>query len=109
MLQQIIAFIVILFFVVRLFIQYRKKQLTRPEFSLWLSFWILALIAVVSLRLIDRFAANIGFSSSGIQILVIIAVITQFYFIFRLRVRMAKLERSISKIVETLAINQDNN
>ncbi len=102
--QQIIGLIIIGFFVIRLFWQKRIKQINANEFSFWLVFWIASALAIVFLRQIDYFVKDLGFSASGIDVLLYLAVIMLFYFIFRVRIRMAKMEGEITKLVKEIAI-----
>lgn len=106
MLQQIIAVIIILFFIFRLSSQRRKKDVSRSEFWLWLIFWILALVAIIMIKTIDRLVADWGFSSSGINFLIYLAVLTLFYVVFRLELNLAKLDRELTKVVRHLSLNQ---
>lgn len=107
MLQQIIALIVIAFFLGRLFWQKQKKLLSANEFVFWLIFWLLAAAAIASLKWLDRLVAGIGFSGSGIEVLLYLAVALLFYLIFRLRLRLEKMERDITKIVRYIAMNEE--
>jgi len=102
--QQIIGLIIIAFFVIRLFWQKKHKEINANEFSFWLVFWIIAALAIVFLRQIDYFVQSLGFSASGIDILLYVAVVMLFYFIFRLRIRLAKMENDITKIVREVAM-----
>lgn len=104
MLQQIIALIIIAFFAFRLLWQKRKKQIGANEFVFWLIFWILAALAVIFLKWIDALVAELGFSGSGIEVLLYAGVVVLFYFIFRLRLRLEKIERDITKIVRIIAV-----
>lgn len=106
MLQQIIALIIILFFIFRLFWQKQKNQISKNEFIFWQSFWFLSIIMVFSLKKIDQLVATLGFSSSGIDVLLYLSIIFLFYIIFRLRLRMEKLEKNITKIVREIAIKK---
>jgi len=104
MLQQIIALIIIAFFLARLFWQKQKKQINANEFIFWLIFWLLAAGAIIVLKWIDRLVANLGFSGSGIDILIYIAIVILFYFIFRLRLKLEKIEKNITKIVREITL-----
>lgn len=108
MFQTIIAVMVIVFFLSRLFWQKHAGRVNRSEFVFWLCFWLLALALILSLKWLDKMVANLGFSSSGIQVLLYLAVAVLTYFIFRLRLHLAKVEKDISQIVEHLAINKKN-
>lgn len=105
MLQQIIALIIIAFFLSRLFWQKQKNQIRVNEFIFWLIFWILAAGAIIILKWIDKFVANLGFSGSGIDILIYISVVILFYLIFKLRLKMEKMEKNITKIVRNIALH----
>ena len=49
--------------------------------------------------------ANLGFSGSGIDILLYIGIVVLIYFIFKLRIRLEKIEREITKIVREISLN----
>ncbi|MDP3900293.1 MAG: DUF2304 domain-containing protein [bacterium] len=102
--QQFIALVFVLFFIARLWQQKRLKQINSSEFSFWFVFWLLAALAILFLRRIDALVGNFGFSASGIEVLLYLAVVMLFYFIFRMRIRLARLEREITKLVQALAI-----
>ena len=109
MFQQIIALIIIAFFLARLLWQKQKKQIGAGEFIFWLIFWLLAAIAIVFLKWVDKLVAGLGFSGSGIEVLLYVAVAILFYFIFRLRLRLEKIEKDITKIVREISINIKKN
>ena len=108
MFQQIIALIVIAFFLGRLFWQKQKKYISANEFVFWLVFWLAAALIVAALKWIDKIVVALGFSSSGIEIMLYFGVAVLFYFIFRLRLRLEKIERDITKIVREMALEQEN-
>jgi len=106
MLQQTIALIIIAFFLARLFWQKQKNQIGANEFIFWFIFWLLAAGAIISLKWIDKLVASLGFSGSGIEILLYIAIALLFYFVFKLRLRMEKIEKNITKIVREISLNK---
>lgn len=107
MFQQIIALIIIAFFLSRLCWQKKKNHISFNEFLFWLVFWLLAGAVVIFLKSIDRFVADLGFSGSGIEVLLYLSVALIFYFVFRLRLRLEKIEKDITKVVENIAIKND--
>ncbi len=105
MLQEFIALFVILIFMLRLSWQFHKGQLPRAQFIFWLLFWVVGGVLVLYLRSIDALAARLGFSSSGIEILLYLAVAVIFYYIFRLRLKIASLEKDLTVVIRSLALN----
>jgi hypothetical protein len=103
MLQQIIAIIVILFFLFKLLQQKNKKLITNTEFLFWIFFWLSAGMAIIFLKQIDNFVLSLGFSGSGIDILLYLSVIIIFYLVFRLRLHLEQLEKNITTIVREIA------
>ena len=102
--QQLIALIVILFFVARLLILKKNKKIAGGAFIFWLAFWLIAAASVLSLKWLDKLSASFGFSASAINILVYAAVIVLFYMNFRLRLKVEKLDRDITRVVRELAL-----
>lgn len=109
MFQQIIALIVIALFLARLFWQKKKGQIQATEFVFWLVFWMVAAGAIIFLKWIDRFVSFVGFSGSGIEVLLYLAVAIIFYLLFRLRLRLERTEKDITKLVSYIALKDNLN
>ncbi len=107
MLQQILALIIIIFFLIRLFDQKRKKQLNANEFLLWLIFWLCAATAIILIKQIDRLVAQLGFSGAAINILVYIVVLILVYTVFRMRLNIAKMDKNITELTRTIALKKE--
>jgi len=105
--QQAIAIIIILFFVFRLLIQKRKSTISLMEFRLWLFFWFFSIGIIVSIKKIDNLVAYLGFSSSGINVLLYLSIAILFYLHFRARIKMEKMEKNITTLVREISI-KDN-
>ncbi len=103
MFQQVIAIIIIIFLLIRLLIQRRANSVSRNEFILWLFFWLLALAVILSIKWIDKAVAGLGFSGSGIEVLLYLGIVILFYAIFRLRLRIEKIEKNITTIVREIS------
>jgi small membrane protein len=108
MLQQSIAIIIILIFVVRLFILKKRKKVSANEFIFWLVFWLAAAAGILFVKDLDRLAASFGFSASGIQIILYAAVAVLFYMNFRMRLKMEKLDKDLTRLVRDLALKSDD-
>jgi len=105
MIQQILAALIIFFFMGRLIRQKKQKKISGGEFSFWFIFWSSVLLATIFLKSIDSLVANLGFSASGIDVLIYLAVAVLFYFVFRLRIKQEKIERDITKIVREISLS----
>jgi hypothetical protein len=106
MFQQILALIIILFFLSRIIWQKKNNQINNSEYIFWLFFWILAGLAILSIKQIDKLVAQLGFSGTGIEILFYLAVIILVYLVFKLRIRQAKIEKNITEIVRKIALRK---
>ncbi len=103
MLQESIGLAVVLFFILRLGWQFYKDQISKTQVVFWSGFWFLAGLLIVFIHSIDAFAARLGFSSSGIQLLFYVAVALLFYWIFRLRLTIDKMSREITSLTRSIA------
>lgn len=109
--QQIIALVIIIFFIWRLAIQKKNKKVSDNEFKFWLIFWIIAAAAVAALKYLDQAVVKLGLSGAGINYLLYIAVIVLFYLIFKIRLQLVKIDREITAITrnEALSPEEKNN
>ncbi len=105
MLQQTIAIIIVSALILRLYVQKQKKEVTASEFSLWLAFWLLAALAIIFIKQIDQLVASLGFSGSGINFLIYLAVLSLFYLIFRLRLSLARMDRALTELARIITLN----
>ncbi len=108
MFQQVVALIIIFYFIFRLIVQKRRNQLSSNEFKFWLFFWVLAIIAISFLKQLDNLVAQMGFSASGIDILLYIGFVILFYLVLKLRLKIEKMDRNITKIVQNIALSDKN-
>jgi hypothetical protein len=106
MFQQIIALLVIAFFLSRLGWQKKKGNIRNNEFLFWLVFWIAAAGAVLAIKQIDELLSAVGFSGRGIDVLFYLAVILLFYLVFKVRLRIENVERNLTKISREIAISK---
>ncbi len=104
--QQIIALLFILFFLLRLIQQKKNKDLKQNEFNLWLAFWSIGAVAILFIKQIDKLVASLGFSGAGINFLLYLSLFTLFYLVFKLRLKIAKIESQLTKIVREIALNK---
>lgn len=106
-LQQIIALLIIFFFISRLIGQKKKQAVSGNEFALWLFFWIFSALAILFLKDLDRLTAGLGFSASGINLLFYAAILILFYLIFKMRLRLAKMDQDITDLTRTITLQRE--
>ena len=82
----------------------QKNYIGMNEFLFWLVFWLLSAGLIIALKFLDKFVAGLGFSGSGIEVLLYLSVAVLFYFVFLLRLKLEKIEKDITKIVQNIAL-----
>lgn len=104
MLQQFLAIIIIAFIIFRLVEQKKKNNIGSNEFILWMFFWFSSVFVIIFIKQVDSLVAKLGFSSSGIEVLLYLSVVVLIYLVFRLRIRLERQEREITKIVREISL-----
>ena len=106
MLQQIIAVAIILYIIFRLYSQKKKGNIKGGEFMLWSLFWMMVVVLILFIKQIDLLVAKVGFSSSGINVILYLSVAVLFYMYIRLRIKIEKIEKNITKIVQEVSLKE---
>lgn len=107
MLIQILIILFSLFAISRLIRKFRERGVAGKEFYLWLVFWIMVIGATVWFKETDVVAEFLGVEK-GADLAVYISVIALFYIIFKLIVKIDKMDRDITKLVRGLALKKDD-
>lgn len=102
---QILIVLFIVYVVYRLVVKLNKRELTMQVFILWLIFWLIVGFAVVIPDSLSYIASKVGVGR-GVDVAVYIAVLTLFYIVFRIFIRLEKMEKNISEIVRKISISQ---
>lgn len=109
MLIQIITIIAVLYLLTRTAAKYRRREITLNESIGWGILWFAVGIVVLYPKLADRVAAEIGLkTATGIDLVVYVAVGVVFYLVFRLFVRIERIERDVTKIVRHVALKEED-
>lgn len=103
MLIQIILLIIIALIILRLIAKLKSKDLTIKQFLGWLIVWLAAAIAVLWPDLTVRLANLVGVGR-GSDLVIYLAVVFLFYFVFRLLLRIEKIEKNLTEIVREEAL-----
>ncbi len=105
MIQQIIALGIILLILIRLFYLKSKKKISAGDFLFWLIFWSFSALLISGIKWIDKLVLKFGFSASGIEVLLYLAVVILFYSNFRMRLKIEKMDRDMTKIVRKISLD----
>jgi hypothetical protein len=106
MIIQLILIFVILLIIIKLFGEFRKGQINFQALVAWLVVWLAAILAITYPRLTVVVANRLGVGR-GVDLVVYFSIIIIFYLLFRLLLRLEKIEREITKIIRELALWED--
>ena len=102
---QVVGIVIALFSLLMVLIRFRKKQISLREFSLWGVFWIILGVFIVYPYLMSRLATLVGVGR-GVDVIVYLGLILLFYLVFKINVRMERIEQDITKIVKEEALRK---
>ncbi len=106
MLIQILLSLFILFAVLKILGRFRAKEMAAGPLFFWLIFWFAVGVVVWQPNLSTEVANRLGVGR-GSDLVLYVSVAVLFYVIFRLTVRLEKIEKNITKIVREVAINKE--
>ncbi len=101
---QILILLFVLFAITRTFFQFRRGKITLAVLFLWITLWLVAGVVVVLPQTTDMLARFVGVGR-GVDAVMYVSITALFYAVFRLLVRIEEVEREITKLVRTLAID----
>ncbi len=104
----IIKFFVILFVlfaISRVIVRYRKNEISSREVFVWSVFWVVVLSATLWPKTTDIIAQAFGVGR-GVDFFIFISILALFFLIFKIIVKIEKIERDITKIVRKVAIDE---
>ena len=108
MLIQIIIIIFVLFALSRVLLRFKNNEITIKEFLFWLIFWIAVSITVLLPQTTSLLASWAGVGR-GVDLVIYISIVALFYMIFRIFVRLEKIEQDITKIVREIGMKDEKN
>jgi small membrane protein len=105
MLIQLLIILFSLFALSRLRVKFKNKEISGKEFFLWTPFWLLVIGATIWFKQTDIIANFFGVEK-GADLAVYISIIALFYLIFKIIVKLDKLDKDITQIVRIVAVNK---
>ena len=107
----IIQVILVLFVVIAVWttiVQYRSQSLDSGGFVRWMMLWVAVAIVILWPDLTSRVAHGVGIGR-GVDLAIYSAILLLYYVLFRIVVRLEKLEQTISKLIRSSAIDEWKN
>lgn len=100
----ILAFI--LFVLWRTVLRFKAKDITGRELGIWIIFWLVVSGATLVPQQTDVVAQFLGVER-GADLLVYLSIIVLFFVVFKIIVKLEKIDRDVTKVVRKIAINGD--
>jgi len=102
---QFIALALIVLILGRISLQYRRTAISGKEFLFWSLFWVLAAAAILVPNALQHLAVILGIGR-GTDLAFYGSFVLIAYVLFRIVVRLDKIERDITKVVRHLALHE---
>jgi small membrane protein len=103
MIIQVVILIFIVFVISRVLLRFRAGDITSRELIVWLVFWLAVGAAVLLPQRTDVIAQWVGVER-GADLMVYLSIIVLFFVLFKILVRMERIERDITKAVRNEAL-----
>jgi small membrane protein len=105
MLLQLLAIVFCLFALWRVIAKFRRQELKPSEFAMWFIFWLAVGVAFVTPASLTYLANLLGIGR-GADLVLYVAVVVVFYLMFRIFVRLEKMEHEITKVVRASSLSR---
>jgi hypothetical protein len=102
MLIKIITLIFVSFALSRAILRFKDRSIKITEFFLWFIIWLAVLVLVFMPKLSDKIAYDLGIQR-GTDTAFFIAIIALFYLLFRLYVKLDKIDKDTTELVIKLS------
>lgn len=101
--SQIILSVFILFILLKTWLSYKTRQISTSFFILWVLLWLVGLFAIFYPGLLGKIAnlLNIG---RGVDFALYVSIILLFYLVYKINLKIGKINRDLTKIVRKMAI-----
>ncbi len=99
---QIILLLLVIMAIRRLYLKFTSHDISRSEFTAWLILWLAALLVVALPQTASYLAFWMGVGR-GSDLVVYLSVLILFYLVFKMVVRLEKIEQQLTMIVRSLA------
>ena len=106
MIIQVFLILFIIYAVIKVGLRYRDKVISLQEFLIWTIFWFMVAFVVI-LPETTSLVANFVGVGRGVDLVIYISILALFYLVFRILVRLDKVDKDVTKIVRTIALKKE--
>jgi hypothetical protein len=107
MLIQAILLLFIIYAVIKVALRYKDKIISLQEFVLWTIFWFMVGFVVILPETTSLVANYVGVGR-GVDLVIYISILILFYSVFRVLVRLDKIDKDVTKIVRNIALKKES-
>lgn len=103
--SQLILSVCVLFILFKTWHSYKTKQLSTSFFVLWVILWLGGLFIIFYPGFLSKIAnlLNIG---RGVDFALYVSIILLFYLIYKINLKIGKLNRDLTKMVRKIAVDK---
>jgi len=99
---QIAAVIFAIIHIARVLLLWKAKKVPLKTAVFWFFIWLAVLVIIFGTPIIDALSRPIGVGR-GIDLVVYISILTLFYLVFQMNMKIDKQEREITRLVREIA------
>ncbi len=103
MLIQLILVAAIILIILRLIIQLKRQRISGGEFAGWIIIWLAAAVVILFPDITSFLAIKVGVTR-GVDLVIYVSVVLVFYLLFKLLMRIEKIERDITELCRRIAL-----
>jgi small membrane protein len=104
MLIQLILVAAIILIILRLIIQLKRQRISGGEFAGWIIIWLAAAVVILFPDITSFLAIKVGVTR-GVDLVIYVSVVLVFYLLFKLLMRIEKIERDITELCRRIALD----
>jgi len=103
MLIQIILLLIVAVIAIRLAVKFKAKEISGREFFGWLFIWLVSAVIIIWPEVTVWLANSVGVGR-GSDLVIYLGMIFLFYSVFRVFLRLEKIEKNLTKLVSQEAL-----
>lgn len=106
MIIKVVIILFVVFVLFRTWLRFKQKDITSRELSIWTIFWLLVVGATLAPQQTDLIAQAVGVGR-GADLLVYLSIIALFFLVFKVIVKLEKIDKDVTEVVRNTAINKN--